>query len=138
MAERGLWPAAHHDALIGRLQEVLDGTCDRLMVQMPPGSAKSTYGSVLFPAYFLARQPRGQVIATAHTASLASYFGERVRGTLVEHGGWLGTALARTAKAASRFSLEGGAEYFATGVRGPITGRRADLIIIDDPVKSWA
>lgn len=138
MGERGLWPAAHHELLIARLQDVLDGGCDRLMVQMPPGSAKSTYGSVLFPAYFLARYPRGQVIATAHTASLASYFGERVRGALVEHGGWLGASITKSAKASARFTLDGGAEYFACGVRGPITGRRADLVIIDDPVKSWA
>ncbi len=138
MALRGQVPAAHHELLIARLQDVADGTCDRLMVQMPPGSAKSTYGSVLFPAYFMAQKRRRQVIATAHTASLANYFGQRVRQAMGETGEWLGVGLAKEAKAASRFHLEGGAEYFATGVRGPITGRRADLIIIDDPVKSWA
>lgn len=131
-------PAKHHQWLIGHLQDVADGGCDRLMVQMPPGAAKSTYGSVLFPAWFLARQKNAQVIAAAHTASLAHYFGARVKAVLARHGAALGVEIARAAKASSRFSLAGGQEYFSAGVRGPITGRRADLIIIDDPVKSWA
>lgn len=138
MAGRGQEPAAHHELLIARLQDVADGRCDRLMVQMPPGSAKSTYGSVLFPAWFLARSARQQVIAVTHTASLANYFGQGVRRVIEGQAGWLGQGIAKESKASSRFMLEGGAEYFATGVRGPITGRRADLILIDDPVKSWA
>lgn len=138
MGEINQSPAQHHCLLIEKLQAVADGKCDRLMVQMPPGSAKSTYGSVLFPAWFMARGDGAQVIATAHTASLAHYFGGRVRQTLLRHGDALGVELAKAAKASSRFALSGGEEYFSTGVRGPITGRRADLIIIDDPVKSWA
>jgi predicted phage terminase large subunit-like protein len=138
MAGKAMVPARHHELLISRLQDVADGRCDRLMVQMPPGSAKSTYGSVLFPAWFLARNEKAQVIAVAHTASLAGYFGQSVRRVIEEHAGWQGVGIARNSKASSRFSLEGGAEYFAAGVRGPITGRRADLIVIDDPIKSWA
>ena len=46
--------------------------------------------------------------------------------------------IASESRASARFSLQEGGEYFAAGVRGPITGRRADLVIIDDPVKSWA
>jgi predicted phage terminase large subunit-like protein len=138
MARKGLVPAAHHELLISRLQDVADGRCDRLMVLMPPGSAKSTYGSVLFPAWFMAQTQTPQVIAVAHTASLASYFGQGVRRTIEAHAGWLRVGIAKDSKAVSRFMLNGGGEYFATGVRGPITGRRADLILIDDPVKSWA
>jgi hypothetical protein len=108
------------------------------MVQMPPGSTKSTYVSILFPAYFLSRNKTGQIIATSHTASLADYFGRHVRNAIAEHGDLLGLQITKESRAAARFSLEGGGEYFAAGVRGPITGRRADLIIIDDPVKSWA
>ena len=131
-------PARHHELLIEKLDAVTEGHCDRLMVQMPPGSAKSTYGSILFPAYFLSRHKRGQIIATAHTASLADYFGRHVRKTIAEHGERLGLTLAKESRAAPKFRLEEGGEYFAAGVRGPITGRRADLIIIDDPIKSWA
>ncbi len=138
MARVSRVPSRHHELLITRLQQVADGRCDRLMVQMPPGSAKSTYGSILFPAYFLSSHIDGQIIATAHTASLADYFGGHVRNTIVEHGDLLGLTLAKESRASSRFSIKGGGEYFAAGVRGPITGRRADLIIIDDPVKSWA
>ena len=110
--------------LIGRLQDVADGRIDRLMVQMPPGSAKSTYGSILFPAWFLSRNAKTQVIAVAHTASLAGYFGLGVRRTIEGNAGVLGAEIAKESKAASRFMLTGGAEYFAAGVRGPITGRR--------------
>ncbi|MDE8344822.1 MAG: phage terminase large subunit [Acidocella sp.] len=138
MAAIGQAPARHHEVLIQRLQEVANGTCDRLMVQMPPGSAKSTYGSVLFPAYFLSRHSRAQVIASAHTASLARHFGRAVRTAIVEHGGYLGIDFAPVSKGNTAFYTKGGGEYFASGVRGPITGRRADLIIIDDPVKSCA
>lgn len=131
-------PARHHELLIARLQAVAEGSCDRLMVQMPPGSAKSTYGSVLFPAYFLGLHRQSQIIATAHTASLADHFGRLARNMVIEHGDLLNLKLARESRAATRFATDAGGEYFAAGVRGPITGRRADLIIIDDPVKSWA
>jgi predicted phage terminase large subunit-like protein len=134
----GRTPAPHHRLLIDKLQDVADGTCDRLMVQMPPGSAKSFYGSILFPAYFFGKYPRGQIIATAHTASLADYFGGQVRKTIVRHGELLGVRLAKESRAVGAFSLQEGGEYLAAGVRGPITGRRADLILIDDPIKSWA
>jgi predicted phage terminase large subunit-like protein len=138
MAKIGREPAAHHEMLIAHLQDVADGRVDRLIVQMPPGAAKSTYGSVLFPAYFFGRAVGAQVIATAHTASLAMHFGRQVRQVLHEHAGLLGCEIARESRGAGRFAVAGGGEYFAAGVRGPITGRRADLILIDDPVKSWA
>jgi len=138
MAAESKTLARHHELLIARLEEVATGRCDRLMVQMPPGSAKSTYGSILFPAYFLGRHKKAQVIATAHTASLADYFGRHVRETLEAHGGLLGVKIAEKSRGAARFATVAGGEYFAAGVRGPITGRRADLILIDDPIKSWA
>jgi predicted phage terminase large subunit-like protein len=134
----GQTPARHHRLLIGKLEDVTAGRCDRLMVNMPPGSAKSTYASVLFPAYFFSRRPGRQIIATAHTASLADYFGRHVRNTILAHGDLLGLRIAKDSRGAARFTLADGGEYFAAGVRGPITGRRADLVLIDDPVKSWA
>jgi predicted phage terminase large subunit-like protein len=93
---------------------------------------------VLFPAYYLSQKSGRQVIATAHTASLADYFGRRVRNVMLEHGDALSVSLAKDSRGSARFSLDNGGEYFASGVRGPITGRRADLILIDDPIKSWA
>ncbi len=131
-------PALHHEVLIAKLDEVASGSCDRLMVQMPPGSVKSTYGSILFPAYFLGVHKKAQIIATAHTASLANYFGRHVRARIEENSEILGVIIAPESRGSVKFFTEDGGEYFAAGVRGPITGRRADLIIIDDPVKSWA
>ncbi|OYV25510.1 MAG: hypothetical protein B7X08_05315 [Acidocella sp. 20-63-7] len=124
--------------MIEKLEELATGRKDRLMVQMPPGSAKSTYGSILFPAYFLSRYKGSQIIATAHTASLADHFGRNVRNTVIEHSAYLNLEIARESRASARFSVLDGGEYFSAGVRGPITGRRADMIIIDDPIKSWA
>jgi hypothetical protein len=71
----GYEPAAHHRLLINRLQAVARGDIKRLAVFMPPGSAKSTYGSILFPPWFLARAPRAAIIAASHTTELAEKMG---------------------------------------------------------------
>jgi predicted phage terminase large subunit-like protein len=135
---RPLQPAAHHCRLLAELEAVAAGDCDRLMLLMPPGSAKSTYASVVFPAWFLLRHKWASVIAACHTESLAAHFGRRVRGLLLAYATQDGAALAKDDRAAGRFSTTGGASYFAAGVRGPLMGRRADLIVIDDPIKSQA
>jgi predicted phage terminase large subunit-like protein len=131
-------PAAHHRRLMTELDAVSRGETDRLMVLMPPGSAKSTYVSVLFPAWYLGRHRRAALIMACHTDSLASHFGRRTRALVQEHGAVLGYKLATDERAANRWRTSRGGEYFGAGIRGPITGRRADLVIIDDPVKSWA
>lgn len=136
LKEEGHEPARHHLRMIDELEAVAAGRCDRLMLLMPPGSAKSTYASMLFPPWFLANQPRAQVMAASHTASLATSFGRRVRALLGEHAGPLGLRIDPASRSAGRLGLEGGGGYFATGVRGPLTGRRADLVIVDDPIKS--
>lgn len=134
----GFIPAKHHLLLIEALEAVERGECDRLMVCMPPGSAKSTYTSVIFPAWFLGRNPSLSVIAASHTQELAERFGRRVRNilTLPAFGNVFGLGLAEDSQAAGRWDTDKGGEYFAAGVGGSITGRRADLAIIDDPVKS--
>ncbi len=86
LAELNRVPAPHHRLMIEYLEAVVEGRTDRLMIQMPPGAAKSTFGSILFPAYFLSRFPTAQIIGTAHTASLADYFGRHLRNVLIEHG----------------------------------------------------
>lgn len=134
----GQRPAAHHRLLLERLALVGDGAIDRLMVLMPPGSAKSTYASVVFPAWWLARHPAGSVVAASHTAELAEHFGRRLRNLVAEERETLGYGLAGDSRAAHRFRTTQGGDYFATGIHGPVTGRRADLVLIDDPVKSHA
>jgi predicted phage terminase large subunit-like protein len=138
LAPRGQTPAAHHRLLIRELESLCAGTTDRLMVLLPPGSAKSTYASLVFPPWWFAQHPDSSILATSHTASLARHFGRGVRSLVELHAPRLGYALDPASRAAHRFATTRGAEYYATGVRGPVTGRRADLILIDDPVKSQA
>ena len=134
----GFEPAVHHMLLIAHLEAVERGDIERLMVVMPPGSAKSTYTSVLFPAWFLGRNSALNVIAASHTFDLASTFGRRVRNLFdgAEHRAVFGFGVSPDNKSADSWSTERGGEYFAIGVGGAVSGRRADLGLIDDPVKS--
>lgn len=132
-------PAAHHLLLIDALEQVERGEIDVLIVTMPPGSAKSTYGSVAFPAWYLGRHPERCVIAASHTTELAERFGRRVRnlvGGISHSAAFHDCGLSADSTAAGRWDTSKGGEYFAAGVGGSVTGRRADLAIIDDPVKS--
>lgn len=126
----------HHELLINRLEALERGEIHRLMVLMPPGSAKSTYASTLFPAWYMARNHGHALIAASHTAELAERFGRRVRNLLVEHSETLGVGVAADNAAAGRWETNRGGEYFSAGVGGSVTGRRADLVVVDDPVKS--
>ncbi len=133
-----LEPAAHHTMLLDRLRQVASGRIDRLIVLMPPGSAKSTYCSVVLPSWWLQRHPQHSIIAACHTEALAHHFGRAARAMVAEHGTPRGLALVRDDRAAGRWRTASGGQYFAAGVRGPIVGRRADLVLIDDPIKSYA
>jgi len=133
-------PARHHKLLIDRLEAVERGEITRLMVFMPPGHAKSTYASTLFPAWYMGKHPSQMVIAASHTETLAERFGRRVRNMTdgIEYRRVFGVGLSKDTQAAGRWELDTrpiAGEYFAAGVGGGITGRRADLVIIDDPVK---
>jgi predicted phage terminase large subunit-like protein len=136
--DAGYKPARHHQLLIDNLEAVERGDIERLMVCMPPGSAKSTYASVEFPAWFIGRNPKLSTIAASHTQELAERFGRRVRNIVAsaEFGRVFGVAVADDSSSAGRWDTDKGGEYFAAGVGGSITGRRADLAVIDDPVKS--
>src|ERR1700730_16018817 len=89
----GYEPAAHHRLLIEQLTRISRGEIDRLLICMPPGAAKSTYASVLFPAWFLANHPGAAVIAASHTTELSARWGRRVRNLIIEHGQTLGLEL---------------------------------------------
>lgn len=132
----GLKPASHHRLLLHELRRLADHESDRLLVAMPPGSGKSTYCSVLLPSWWLQRHPGHSIITACHTESLARSFGRRARMLVEEHAKTLGMELARDERAAGNWSVQDGGSYFGAGVRGPIVGRRADLVLIDDPVKS--
>jgi hypothetical protein len=121
-------PALHHQLLLRALSAVGRGDIDRLMVLMPPGSAKSTLASVLFPAWWLAGRPTSSVIATSHTASLAEDFSRQVRQQVREHGEHLGYRLLPGEQAVRHWRTTKRGDYLCTGVRGPLTGHRADLL----------
>jgi hypothetical protein len=122
--------------LISKLEAVTRGDIDRLAIFMPPGAAKSTYASILFTPWYLGNFPDHCIIAASHTAELAEKWGRRVRNLLAEHNIVLGANLALDSQAAGRWETASGGEYFAAGVGGAIAGRRADLVVIDDPVRS--
>lgn len=132
----GYEPAAHHRLIIRELEAVRRGETDRLALFLPPGSAKSTYASVLFPPWYLADDPSRSIIAASHTSELAERWGRKVRNQIAEHALALGYNVADDNKAAGRWETQDGGEYYAAGVGGSITGRRADLAIIDDPIRS--
>ncbi len=114
----GFEPAAHHRLLIEKLEAVARDDIDRLMVFMPPGSAKSTYCSVLFPPWYLAQHPDHALIAASHTQELAERWGRRVRNLIAEHANTLSLALSVDSSAAGRWETEAGGEYYAAGVGG--------------------
>lgn len=132
----GQAPAAHHKLLLRELEAVARGETLRLMVNMPPGSAKSTYGSVIFPAWAMAQRPGIDIIGASNTAQLAEGFSRRVMNTVRDHADALGYRLTR--ETAQDWETTNRGCYRAAGIGGAIAGRRADLALIDDPTRSRA
>jgi predicted phage terminase large subunit-like protein len=135
-----VWPAfisgRHHAKMAAAFEEVARGECKRLIINMPPRHTKSEFASYLLPAWFLGKYPHKKVIQTSHTAELAVGFGRKVR-NLVDQENYRsvfqGVELQADSKAAGRWATNKGGEYFAIGVGGAVTGKGADLLIIDDP-----
>ena len=134
------WPAfiegRHHKIMADAFDRVARGDLKRLIVNMPPRHTKSEFASYLLPAWFLGNFPDKKIIQTAHTAELSVGFGRKVR-NLVDSDDFKKifsqVSLRSDSKAAGRWSTNKGGEYFAIGVGGAVTGKGADLLIIDDP-----
>jgi predicted phage terminase large subunit-like protein len=133
----GFVPARHHDLLIEKLEAVERGELPRLMVCMPPGSAKSTWASVLFPPWYMGRNPTKNIITASYAQRLSRRFGKRCRNIVASENfrETFGFPLASDAAAADEWETEAGGEFSATSVGGAVTGRRADGILVDDPIK---
>lgn len=125
-------PARHHRIVIDALERVANGTCLRLMIFAPPGSAKSTYSSKLYSPWYMARKPNQDVIGASHTGKLAEGFSRNVMDFIRRYPSELGVNL-RSGDPAWWRTTNGG-QYRSAGVDGTITGHRADLVLIDDPV----
>ena len=135
-----VWPTfisgAHHKRMAHAFERVAEGKLKRLIINMPPRHTKSEFASYLLPAWFLGNFPHKKVIQTSHTAELAVGFGRKVR-NLVDsdayHDIFPSLSLQSDSKAAGRWNTSKGGDYFAIGVGGAVTGKGADLLIIDDP-----
>ena len=135
-----VWPTfisgAHHKRMAEAFERVANGTCKRLIINMPPRHTKSEFASYLLPAWFLGRFPHKKVIQSSNTGELAVGFGRKVRNLVdseVYNNIFPNLALQADSKAAGRWNTSKGGDYFAIGVGGTVTGKGADLLIIDDP-----
>jgi predicted phage terminase large subunit-like protein len=131
-------PAAHHRLLIEHLEALERGDLAKLMVWMPPGSAKSTYTSVLFPPWYMGRNPESPVLGVSNTTELAERFSRRARNITASplYRNVFGFGCSEDTKSAGSWENERGGEFFAAGIGSAIAGRRAKLGLIDDPIKS--
>ena len=132
----GFIEGEHHRLFAKKLEDVAKGKTKRLIVNMPPRHTKSEFASYLFPAWYLGRYPEKKVIQTAHTAELAVGFGRKVRNLINQEDFqevFPGIELSSDSKAAGRWNTNKKGDYFAIGVGGAVTGKGADVLIIDDP-----
>jgi hypothetical protein len=135
-----MWPGfvhgRHHALMAKKFEEIATGKIKRLIINMAPRHTKSEFASYLLPSWFLGRFPNKKVIQCSNTGDLAVNFGRKVR-NLVGSEQYAtifpDVSLRQDSKAAGRWATNRGGEYFAIGVGGTVTGKGADLLIIDDP-----
>jgi len=135
-----MWPhfveGTHHRIIAEKFDRIAKGTLKRLIVNMPPRHTKSEFASFMLPAFIMGKNPMTKIIQTSHTAELSQRFGRKTK-QLIDSSDYKNifpeTLLQADSKAAGRWDTNAGGEYFAAGVGGAITGRGADLLIIDDP-----
>jgi predicted phage terminase large subunit-like protein len=134
-----MWPGfilGRHHALMGqKFEEIAEGKVKRLIINMAPRHTKSEFASYLLPSWYLGRYPNKKVIQTSNTADLAVNFGRKVRNLVMseQYREVFNVSLRQDSKAAGRWATNFDGEYFAIGVGGTVTGKGADLLIIDDP-----
>jgi len=135
-----MWPGfvagRHHAIMAKKFEDIASGKLKRLIINMPPRHTKSEFASYLLPSWFLGKFPNKKIIQCSNTADLAVGFGRKVR-NLVDSEQYANVfpdvALRQDSKAAGRWATNQNGEYFAIGVGGTVTGKGADLLIIDDP-----
>ena len=136
---KAVWPefieGAHHRIIAQKFNDLAEKKINRLIVNMPPRHTKSEFASYLLPAWMVGKNPKLKIIQATHTGELAIRFGRKAK-NLIDSENYskiFETRLQEDSQAAGRWETEQGGEYFAAGVGGAITGRGADLLIIDDP-----
>jgi predicted phage terminase large subunit-like protein len=135
-----IWPqfieGEHHQLFAEKLDRIANGDIKRLIVNMPPRHTKSEFASVYFPSWIMGLRPDLKIMQTTHTAELSVRFGRKVRNLMATEeyqAVFPAVGLRADSKSAGRWDTDQSGEYFAAGVGGAITGRGADLLIIDDP-----
>jgi predicted phage terminase large subunit-like protein len=134
-----VWPefieGSHHTQIAEKFNRIAKGELKRVIINMPPRHTKSEFSSYLLPAWMIGRNPKLKIIQSTHTTELAVRFGRKAK-TLMdteEYKQVFTTRLREDSQAAGKWETQQGGEYFAAGVGSAITGRGADLLIIDDP-----
>ena len=136
-----VWPefieGSHHKIINKKFNDIATGKIKRLIINMPPRHTKSEFASYLLPAWMIGKNPKLKIIQATHTADLAIDFGRKTKNLVDEprYRELFPTRLQEDSQAAGKWKTEQGGEYFAAGVGGAITGRGANLLIIDDPHK---
>ena len=126
----------HHQIIAKEFTDIAKDKKGRLIVNMPPRHTKSEFASIYFPAWMIGKFPKMKIMQVSHNAELSARFGAKVRNLIdsPEYKQIFGDVrLREDSKAKGRWETNHGGEYFAAGVGGSITGRGADLLIIDDP-----
>jgi predicted phage terminase large subunit-like protein len=136
LAPRSEVPALHHRFIASELEAVARGKRKRLLICAPPGSAKTTYASRLFPAWYFGFRPRSSIIAVSHTQELSETNSGFVQRVVRDNAQTLGYNLANDAK--GRWGADNHSAYLAGSVGSAILGFRANIAIIDDPIRSRA
>ena len=132
-------PGKHHYQIAERLEAVERGEISRLLIFAPPRSGKSELVSARFPLWYLGRQPRRQIIAASYGGTLAGEFGRQLRNLThhpVHRAIFPNAVLRQDSQARDHWVTTDGGVYIAAGIGGAITGYGANLLIIDDPVRS--
>ena len=132
----GFIEGSHHKQVAKKFEKLATNRGSRIIVNMPPRHTKSEFASYLLPAWLIGKNPKLKIIQTTHTAELAVRFGRKVRNLMeldIYKQIFPDVDLKADSKAAGRWETGQGGEYYAAGVGGAITGRGADLLIIDDP-----
>lgn len=111
----------------------------RIVLSVPPRHGKSELVSKFFPAWFLGVYPNRRVILASYEADFAASWGRKARSILEEHGqGLFGVQVSADSSAANRWDVAGhDGGMMTAGVGGPVTGKGADILIVDDPVKNF-
>jgi len=132
----GFIEGQHHRIIASKLEKIAKGELKRLIINMPPRHSKSEFASYLMPAWFLGQNPKLKIIQATHTGELAVRFGRKVRDLLNDPAYqdiFPQVQLKEDSQSAGRWETQAKGEYFAAGVGSAVTGRGADLFIIDDP-----